>query len=72
MVAQAMTERQGQEQMTQITNWYRSSDEEGQAVVEYAILLAFILVGALVFLPGLQTAVMTMYQGVRDALDAVL
>jgi Flp pilus assembly pilin Flp len=47
-------------------------EEAGQAVVEYGVLLALIVVGALVFLPGLADAVTAMYQTVRDALLAAL
>ena len=46
--------------------------ETGQAVVEYGVLLAFIAVGALVFIPGVHDAVASLYQSARDALDAVL
>jgi Flp pilus assembly pilin Flp len=48
------------------------ADESGQAVVEYGTLLALIVVGALVFVPGVGDAVTSMYQGVRDSLLAVL
>jgi Flp pilus assembly pilin Flp len=47
-------------------------DESGQAVVEYGTLLALIVVGALVFIPGVADAVTTMYQSTRDAILAAL
>ena len=50
----------------------QAAGEAGQAMVEYGTLLALIFVGAIVFLPGVGDVVESMYQGVRDALLAVL
>ena len=54
------------------TDISRRAGESGQAVVEYGVLLALIVVGALVFIPGLGDAVSTLYQNARDAIDAVM
>lgn len=42
--------------------------EEGQAAVEYGVLLALILVAALAFIPGVGTAVAGAFSDVVDAL----
>jgi pilus assembly protein Flp/PilA len=43
-------------------------DETGQAMVEYGILLALISVAALVFIPGVGTAVSNAFSTVSDKL----
>jgi Flp pilus assembly pilin Flp len=54
------------------THTLRLAGESGQAVVEYGTLLALIVVGALVFIPGLADAVTGLYRSALDALDAAL
>ena len=46
--------------------------ESGQAVVEYGVLLALIVVGALAFIPGLAGAVTSLWQSAHDAILSVL
>ena len=48
------------------------TDEAGQAVVEYGILLALISVAAIAFLPGVGDAVSTLYQTASDAITTAL
>jgi Flp pilus assembly pilin Flp len=50
--------------------WARSirAREEGQAAVEYGVLLALILVAAIVVIGDVGTAVSTAFQSVVDAL----
>jgi pilus assembly protein Flp/PilA len=47
-------------------------NEEGQAMVEYALILALVSVVALVALGEIGTAVNTIFGAIRDALNAAL
>ena len=52
-----------------LPGWARGLREEsGQAAVEYGVLLALILVAALVFIPGVGTAVANAFSDVSAAL----
>jgi Flp pilus assembly pilin Flp len=48
------------------------SDESGQAMVEYGVLVALISIAAMAFLPGLGDIVGQAFQSARDAIDAVV
>jgi Flp pilus assembly pilin Flp len=63
--------QQGEKPMRELIT-QRLAGESGQAVVEYGVLLALIVVGALAFIPGLAGAVTAMWQSAHDAILSVL
>ncbi|CCE24849.1 Flp family type IVb pilin [Methylotuvimicrobium alcaliphilum] len=43
-------------------------DEEGASGIEYALIAAMVAIALVAFVPGINTAVTTIFQGIQDAL----
>lgn len=43
-------------------------DEEGASGIEYALIAAMVAVAIVLFVPGINTAVQDIFQGIQDAL----
>lgn len=45
-------------------------EEEGQGMVEYALIIGLISIAAIAILPGIGTEVKNIFSKIKDALDA--
>ena len=55
--------------MKNMMNWI-ANEEEGQGMVEYALILALIAIAAIAVLPSIGNKIKDVFQGVDDALPA--